>query len=290
MYGKHFTSMYSGSMMGAGPVVFAVWGYVISHAQKDRVEINPRLLATLLGCKEKEILDAIEYLTKPDPDSRCKEHQGRRMVKEGQYQYFLPSAQTYREMRNEDERREYNRQKQAEYRAKNAECVQTSMTEVDSQQCQQMSSACTNTEAELKAELKTDINRRRIKRVVVDADIQEIFDHWHSDDLVWQDPQTKADRCRCPQTNQPWKTSKELTPDIIDNIKQHLGKWKVDQLITAVEHYHQIFTSAEHGKWTFRWSISEFFGRHMPNDRSQFAFYRFLPNNFDADRYKGKLK
>ena len=30
MYGKHFASMYEGSLYGSGAVVFAVWGYVIA--------------------------------------------------------------------------------------------------------------------------------------------------------------------------------------------------------------------------------------------------------------------
>ena len=37
-FGKHFVSMYEGSMFGAGLNVFAVWGYVIAHVQQERVE------------------------------------------------------------------------------------------------------------------------------------------------------------------------------------------------------------------------------------------------------------
>jgi len=124
----------------------------------------------------------------------------------------------------------------------------------------------------------------------IPIEVQQIYDHWHSDDLVWEDPQTKQHRCRCPQSGLPWKLSQAITPDIIDNIKQHTKTWKVDQLIAAIENYHQVLTSKEYPSWTYRWSISEFFGRHMPNDKTQFAFYRFLPNNFDAERYARKPK
>ncbi len=117
MYGKHFASMYSGSMVGAGLNVFAVWGYVIANTVKSRVELNPKLLAMILGCEEKEIIDAIAYLTKPDPQSRSKKYEGRRLVKEGQFQYFVPSHETYRRILNQDERRQYNRVKKAESRA-----------------------------------------------------------------------------------------------------------------------------------------------------------------------------
>jgi hypothetical protein len=118
MYGKHFESMYDGSMYGAGIAVFAVWGYVIAHCRDSRVEINPRALANTLGSTVKEIESALDKLTSPDAESRHKEHEGRRLLREGQFQYFVPSWATYQQLRNEDERREYNRVKQAEVRAK----------------------------------------------------------------------------------------------------------------------------------------------------------------------------
>lgn len=118
MFGKHFESMYEGSMYGAGVNVFAVWGYVIAKAQRSRVELNPRKLADTLGGTVQEIEQAIEYLCKPDSESRFKEYDGRRLVKEGEFQYFVPSHEYYRSIKNEEHRREYNRIKQAEYRAK----------------------------------------------------------------------------------------------------------------------------------------------------------------------------
>lgn len=118
MFGKHFESMYEGSMYGAGVNVFAVWGYVIAKAQRSRVELNPRKLADTLGGSVKEIEEAIGYLCKPDAESRFKEHNGRRLVKEGEFQYFVPSHEYYRSIKSEEHRREYNRVKQAEYRAK----------------------------------------------------------------------------------------------------------------------------------------------------------------------------
>jgi hypothetical protein len=118
MWGKHFESMYNGSMYGAGVGVFAVWGYVIAHARNGVVELNVRVLADTLGGKVEEVEKAIAYLTKPDPASRHKEHGGRRLIKEGEYQYRIPSWSSYQTMRNEEVRREYNRKKQMEYRAK----------------------------------------------------------------------------------------------------------------------------------------------------------------------------
>jgi hypothetical protein len=110
--------MYEGSMYGAGVAVFAVWGYVIARTQKSSVELNPKKVTDTLGGTLEEITSAIEYLTKPDPKSRFKEYEGRRLIKEGEFQYFVPSYEHYRSIRNADERREYNRLKQADYRQK----------------------------------------------------------------------------------------------------------------------------------------------------------------------------
>jgi len=105
-------------MYGSGSTVFAVWGFAISKAIDSRVELNVRRLADTLGDSVENIEKALEFLTAPDPKSRCKEHEGRRLVKEGEYQYFMPSWESYRAIRNEDERRAYNRKKMAELRAK----------------------------------------------------------------------------------------------------------------------------------------------------------------------------
>jgi hypothetical protein len=118
MWGKHFESMYEGSMYGAGVAVFAVWGYVIAHTRNGVVELNPRKLADTLGGELGDVEAAIEFLKSPDAASRHKEHEGRRLLLESPFQYRVPSWHIYHAIRNEDERREYNRKKQAERREK----------------------------------------------------------------------------------------------------------------------------------------------------------------------------
>ena len=118
MYGKTYESMYSGSMVGAGLNVFAVWNYIITKTHFGVIELNPKLLNAILGGTVEEIVAAIEFLGAPDPESRSKAEDGRRIVKEGQFQYRVVNWEEYQAIRNADELREYNRRKQAEYRAK----------------------------------------------------------------------------------------------------------------------------------------------------------------------------
>jgi hypothetical protein len=123
MFGKHFASMYTGSMFGAGAVRFAVMGYVLSHMVPDRVvgmqvELNPRLLAAILGEPDKEVSEAIEWLCKPDPRSRTKVKDGRRLVRLGEFDYQVVNGVKYRAIRDQENRREQNREAQDRHRKK----------------------------------------------------------------------------------------------------------------------------------------------------------------------------
>jgi len=134
LYGKHFESMYTGSMFGVGPTVFAVWGYVISHTKKDGyIELNPQLLGAVIGCSVEEIETAIEFLCNPDGRSRSKDEDGRRMIREGEFDYRVVNYTSYRNILNEDERRAYNRLKKRESRARQKSKGQ-SLTVNESQQ------------------------------------------------------------------------------------------------------------------------------------------------------------
>lgn len=117
MYGKHFAQMYSGSMVGAGPAVFAVFGYVIANANLEgMIEINQKILATTIGCPESEIAEALEYLQRPDPDSRTPAEDGRRLIKEGAFTFRVVNYVKYRDIQREKDRRAYMREYMREYR------------------------------------------------------------------------------------------------------------------------------------------------------------------------------
>lgn len=118
MYGKFFTSTFSGSMFGAGEHVFAVWGYVIASAVDGAIELNPPFVAAVLGTTAERVTDAIAYLCQPDPKSRSLSNMGRRLAHEGGFQYRVINHAKYRAIRNEEDRRAYNREAQRRHRAK----------------------------------------------------------------------------------------------------------------------------------------------------------------------------
>jgi hypothetical protein len=138
-------------MYGAGLNVFAVWGYVIANTRPPgRIELNPRMLANTLGCSLEEVEQAIEFLASPDPNSRTKIEEGRRLVRVGEFEYTVPTYQIYREKRDKEERRQYNREKKRESRARQ----RMSKGVNDSQQCQPKSAKA---EAEAEAEASSSI-------------------------------------------------------------------------------------------------------------------------------------
>ena len=110
-------------MIGCGAIVFAVWGYVIATARLDRkvgaqVALNPVLLGAILGESAGDVERAITFLCQPDMKSTSKEEEGRRLIRLGEFDYRVVNFAKYREMRDEEKRREQNRAAQEKFREK----------------------------------------------------------------------------------------------------------------------------------------------------------------------------
>ena len=116
-YGKIFDSLFTGSMFGSGPVVISVWAYVISKTYRSKVELNPPFLAAMIGCEVAEVEAALAILTSPDPSSRSKEEEGRRLLHEDGFMYHVVNHSKYRDM----VALEQNRERVARHRAAKAE-------------------------------------------------------------------------------------------------------------------------------------------------------------------------
>tara|TARA_R110000744_G_scaffold91394_1_gene177373 strand:- start:197 stop:1138 length:942 start_codon:yes stop_codon:yes gene_type:complete len=117
MYGKHFAQMYSGSMVGSGPLVFAIWGYIIANANKDStVEINPVITATQIGCSVEDVEATLSFLQQTDDKSRTPDEEGRRLIKLDNFSYHIVTHAKYSNIQKDDERRAYMRKYMAEKR------------------------------------------------------------------------------------------------------------------------------------------------------------------------------
>ena len=189
MYGKFFASTFTGSMFGAGADVFAVWGWIIANTAESTIEINPSLTGAVLGLSPNRVQKALEYLCAKDPHSRTKELDGRRLVHEGAYQYRVVNHHTYRAIRNEEERRAYNREAQRRSRSKrkdvkdvNPQLVEEKSVNPVNPHVNDMSAPSAHTEIRSR-----DRNRKRerIKHMkeapsALTCSQNEIFRHWNA--------------------------------------------------------------------------------------------------------------
>lgn len=170
MYGKIFESMFTGSMVGAGSHVFAVWGYVLANTKPDGyVELNPILLAAIIGETREKVQEAIDVLCEPDPDSRNKDEEGRRLVREGQFYYRVVTYHHYRNLRNDEERREYFRIKKQEQRAREREGLSNGESKTFngmSKTVQDGSTMSTQSESEAESESNSE-SESNLKRLIL---------------------------------------------------------------------------------------------------------------------------
>lgn len=115
-YGQHYESMYTGSMIGAGALMFALMGYIIAKTRPrtHTIDLNPTLLAAIFGESEKAIERTIERLCSPDPKSRSTVEEGRRLLRRGQFEYYVVNHEHYRGLASKERRRKY----MAEFMAK----------------------------------------------------------------------------------------------------------------------------------------------------------------------------
>jgi hypothetical protein len=129
LYGKIFGSMYQGSMVGKGAMVFALMGYVIANMRVSWVGVgrkkevtdgfvtlNTKILAATFGEPETAIRAGIDVLTAPDPESRSKDAEGRRLLKIGEFEYRVVNAAYYQNLKDEEDQREKNRLRQQKFR------------------------------------------------------------------------------------------------------------------------------------------------------------------------------
>lgn len=119
MFGKLHKTAYTGSMYGAGPIIFSVWPWLIANANAEgEVECNPRFLGPVLGIDPKEVREALDYLQAPDEESRSKKDDGRRLIQTGEYEYQIVNYAQYRAIRDPDARKAYKREWMRQKRAK----------------------------------------------------------------------------------------------------------------------------------------------------------------------------
>jgi hypothetical protein len=183
MYGKWFAKAYQGSMYGAGLEVFAVWPWVIANAdRKGYVEINPKRVASELGCTPEDIQTALAYLEAPDPGSRSSTEDGRRIVREGAFLFRIVTYEDHRKILNADDQRESARKRKRKQREREKE-----MSHRESQMSR-------HAEADAKAEANAEANADGDSRGRMERETEALARHATLSQAINPDPRRNVTR------------------------------------------------------------------------------------------------
>ncbi len=119
-WGKIYESLYERSMVGSGSAVYAVWGYCIAKARPPDgvVELNPPILAAIIGEKVEVIEHAIKKLCSPDKVTHTSGGNGKRLGQVSPFTYRMVNWKLYRGPKSPADLRSYYARKQREYRAR----------------------------------------------------------------------------------------------------------------------------------------------------------------------------
>lgn len=143
---KLFSSILDSTIWQEGKETRLVWVTMLAMCDRSgEVHASIPGLAVRAGVSIAECENALACLMSPDPYSRTKDHEGRR-IKEIDQGWELLNHAKYRALLSTEERREYLRRKQQEHRAK----VSTTVNTVN--KCQSASMPSTHAEAEAEAE------------------------------------------------------------------------------------------------------------------------------------------
>lgn len=113
-------STFTGSLCGTGPVIQSVWVHVLIQADwvTGEAEINPIIIAAAIGggVTAEEVEAAIAMFCAPDPKSRTKAFEGRRLEQTGEFIYKILNWEDHQKPADMTERREQVRLAVARYR------------------------------------------------------------------------------------------------------------------------------------------------------------------------------
>lgn len=195
MYSKLFSSMYDGTLVSSGPwEALVTFQQLIILADRDGwVDMTVEAISRRTGIPVEVLQKGIPRLMEPDPHSRSEAEGGRRIVPiddRRPWGWKIVNYQYYRQIRTEEERREYMRSYQRERRRKQKSLQGVDRFDnLDSKQCQPIADADAYTDAEGRKE--KIIKKRKVDKVDKPDDLTE---------QTWNDWQKHRKEKRAPIT------------------------------------------------------------------------------------------
>src|SRR5690242_15776897 len=114
MYGKIFSQIYDGTLATRGPwqALITFQQLIVLDNKNGEVEMTAEVIATRTTIPLEIIQIGLAALSQPDPESRTPTEEGRRIVllsPRRSWGWRIVNYGHYRQIRNEEERREYHR-------------------------------------------------------------------------------------------------------------------------------------------------------------------------------------
>lgn len=123
MYGKVFGSLWNGSMRGQYEVQI-VFIYMLCNCDPDgRIDVLPEVIVDATGMSREAVQRAIDVLEGPDPLSRTRDDEGRRIARLDEYRAWgwrIVNHKFYRALTDEETRRHQERERSKRYRSRHA--------------------------------------------------------------------------------------------------------------------------------------------------------------------------
>lgn len=126
MYGKIFASLYQGTLRGRAHEILVFTNMIATADRDGTVDKHPKAIAEEVGLTLEQTQQAIQVLEEPDHESRSPESDGRRIVRVSDtrtWGWVIVNHAKYREIRNNEDRREQNRRAQERFRHKKSSLV-----------------------------------------------------------------------------------------------------------------------------------------------------------------------
>ncbi|MCL5280391.1 MAG: hypothetical protein M1376_10850 [Planctomycetes bacterium] len=234
-------------------------------------------LAALANVNIADCERALQTLLSPDPYSRTRDHEGRRIeVIDGGWKIL--NYGKYRQVRDPEKRGPQNREAQRRWREKHRK---PGVSQDNPQKAQ--------AEAEAEAEKKPPCSPPN-GNAGGNPDVLAVFTHWNSRAGA---SINKTDPDNGQEVHIHW-LSRKLKPDggvptdAATPIRAALQEFDVAEVRAAIDNYAAVLL-AEDTFWTYAWSLVEFFTRHEGRAKTDACkWWRFLPGSFDIEKYRSR--
>jgi hypothetical protein len=117
------------TLLKEGPDVVAVWALILASTDKlGESDMQPSVAASLLRISDERARTAFALLSEPDPDSKNKEHDGRRILPRENGKWLVVSHAKYQYLASRAAATERNRRYEARLKEREAGAEATANT------------------------------------------------------------------------------------------------------------------------------------------------------------------